>query len=460
MKNFKILFLLLQAILTQIWAAPVYKVEVYFVADKSVIDRYVAEQTSGNSIRNAMVSLKADINYIITEINEIFASLRPMGLHVVILKKKLSVMNFNMFPDDYPKRLALRAFYDWLATQKTAAYDAAILWTAHSFENYGIASFAKVCKPVDASAVVFYHMTYQTSVITAHELGHIMGARHDPENSEYLMAPTISPSDTKRWQFSLSAKNEIDAVLAKPSSRCLKRTSASSTAPSTGVTVALANPDTICRRRRRNKGSYMCKNPSLYDNVVPQGNVVCKMIWCYKVNTRKCIATYPSEGLICGKNKRCNKGKCRNHPDAESAVVDPDCIWGDQAEVRFVWSKSEYEGDCAGLKRKYENLMCYDADVARYCCGTCGKFYTGIKGCEYGDVHFHCNNYTQADICDYYSDICCLFCQGYKKTRSSESSRNISGITNDLSLVTIKVIDDLKIIPNELYKQTPPPEED
>ncbi|GFO10077.1 hypothetical protein PoB_003658200 [Plakobranchus ocellatus] len=56
------------------------------------------------------------------------------------------------------------------------------------------------------------------------------------------------------------------------------------------------------------------------------------------------------------------------------------CIWGDQAMVRFVWRNSKYEGDCAGLKREYKNLMCYDKGVARYCCGTCGKFYTGIEG--------------------------------------------------------------------------------
>ncbi|GFO40137.1 hypothetical protein PoB_006664200 [Plakobranchus ocellatus] len=165
-----------------------------------------------------------------------------------------------------------------------------------------------------------------------------------------------------------------------------------------------------------------------------------------------CVLDYP-------KKWRCNDGKCQDHPDTESAVVDPDCIWGDQAKVRFVWSRSKYEGDCAGLKDEFENLMCYDEGVARYCCGTCGKFYTGIKGCEYGDWHLRCNDYTQAGICDYFSDICCLFCQGYKKTRSSESSRNVSGVANDLSFVIIKDIDDLKAIPNGHYKQTPQPKE-
>ncbi|GFO05855.1 A disintegrin and metalloproteinase with thrombospondin motifs 18 [Plakobranchus ocellatus] len=304
-------------------------------------------------------------------------------------------------------------------------------------------------------------MTYRVSISTAQMLGMIMGARQDPANSGYVMDYSLSTTDTNRWQFSLASKNDFDAFLAKPSnSRCLKITDAFSKPSSAGVPAALANPDTICRRAARSKRSYMCKDPHFYGNVMPQGDWVCKQIWCHKPNTRKCITAFSSDGLICGKNKRCNDGTCQDHPDTESAVVDPDCIWGDQAQVRYQTGNSKYKGDCAGLKRKYKNIACYNEDVARFCCGTCGKIYTGIKGCEYGDRHIHCNKHTQAQICDYFNDICCLFCQGYKKTRSSESSGNVSGVTIDRSFVTIKVINDLKIIPNEPYKQTPPPEED
>ncbi|GFO19094.1 A disintegrin and metalloproteinase with thrombospondin motifs 1 [Plakobranchus ocellatus] len=292
-------------------------------------------------------------------------------------------------------------------------------------------------------------MTYTVSIVTAHELAHIMGVDHDTDNSGYVMAPSISTTHTNRWQFSLASKNAFDDLFAKPSSSCLRRTTIDRTALSANMTVALANPDTICRRAKANKGSYMCKNPMFYGNAAPQGDRVCTRIWCRKVNTKMCYPTFPSEGLICGKNKRCNDGTCQDHPDTESAVVDPECIWGDQAKISFVWSNVlKYEGNCAGLERKYGHLMCYDADVARYCC------------CEFGDFNYRCNHNTQADICEDSSDVCCLFCQGYKKTRSSESSRNVSGVTNDLSFVTIKVIDDLKAIPIEPYKQTAPPEED
>ncbi|GFN74353.1 hypothetical protein PoB_000085900 [Plakobranchus ocellatus] len=78
--------------------------------------------------------------------------------------------------------------------------------------------------------------------------------------------------------------------------------------------------------------------------------------------------------------------------------------------VRVMWNGSKYEGHCAGLKGVYGNFMCYDEAVEDYCCGTCGKFHAGIKGCEYGDWYGHCNHFTQDEICYYFSHICCLFC--------------------------------------------------
>ncbi|GFO42739.1 hypothetical protein PoB_006924400, partial [Plakobranchus ocellatus] len=108
-------------------APPVYELEVDFFVDQSLMKRYVAEATSA---RDGLISLKADINYILTEMNEMFASLRPMGLHIVILKRKLFLLRTNLFLDNLPSKLALKAFDDWLAKQGPATYDAAILWTA------------------------------------------------------------------------------------------------------------------------------------------------------------------------------------------------------------------------------------------------------------------------------------------------------------------------------------------
>ncbi|GFO46557.1 hypothetical protein PoB_007306200 [Plakobranchus ocellatus] len=125
---------MLQAVLTQIWAPPVYELEVDFFVDKSLMNKYAAEESS---VRDGLISLKADINYILTEMNEIFASLRPMGLHIVILKRKLSLLRINLFSDNLPSKLGLKAFDDWLAKQGPATYDAAILYTGQNSQDEG-----------------------------------------------------------------------------------------------------------------------------------------------------------------------------------------------------------------------------------------------------------------------------------------------------------------------------------
>ncbi|GFO26720.1 A disintegrin and metalloproteinase with thrombospondin motifs 1 [Plakobranchus ocellatus] len=452
MENVKIFLLLWLAVLAQ-GPIPDARMEVYFVVDKSVIDRYVAEQTTGDSatrLNNAMVSFNADVDYFITEINKMYASLRPMGLCIEILKKRLDVLNINVFSDNVNHFVAIAAFDNWLANS-TVAYDAAILWTWQNFQTAGVTHASHVCRSVNASGVVLYDMTYGVAIYTAHELGHLMGANHDPDYiNGYVMEASASTLHTNRWSFSMYSKYAFDTLLAIPSYRCLSVTSSGLTVPSAAVTDALADPDTICRRARKNKRSFMCKSPRSYGNRVPQGDWVCNQIWCREVNTNRCHATFPSDGLICGTNKRCNRGRCQDHPDAESAIVDPNCIWGDQAEISLVFSDNyRYEGDCARFIDMFGSNMCYYTVVALGCCETCHKLHTGINGCEYGDLHPHCNRSTKAGVCDCYSEFCCLFCQGYKKKRSSASTRSLSGVTT-------KVIDDLIAIPDEPYtKQTP-----
>ncbi|GFO07249.1 Zinc metalloproteinase/disintegrin [Plakobranchus ocellatus] len=158
------------------------------------------------------------------QLNGLYASLGAKGLNIGILKRRLDVLDFNLFSDYADVSPALKAFDAWLAAEgshATLAYDAAILWTGHelvSGMDTGVAGYAhvgQVCKSVNASGIVEYDMTYHVSVTTAHELGHIPN--------------------------------------------CLASANADSTAPTAGVTDALANPDTICRRSQEDQNSYMCK---------------------------------------------------------------------------------------------------------------------------------------------------------------------------------------------------------
>ncbi|GFO07250.1 hypothetical protein PoB_003375500 [Plakobranchus ocellatus] len=160
-----------------------------------------------------------------------------------------------------------------------------------------------------------------------------------------------------------------------------------------------------------------------------------------------------------GIKERIEEKKDGGRKQKRGVLWQSDCIWGDQAEVRYTTNSGSYAGDCAGFIDLIGKSVCSDASVGASCCKTCGDLHTGIAGCEYGDTYPSCNVYTQAQICDNYSDICCLFCQGYKRKRSSDSNGNNSGVTIDPSSVAIKVTDNLKAKPDQPNNQTPPHEE-
>ncbi|GFN74354.1 hypothetical protein PoB_000086000 [Plakobranchus ocellatus] len=108
----------------------------------TILCRYMLEQTVGDSATRksyAMNSLEADIDYFMTEINELFASLQPKGLNIRILKKRLDALgsNINLFSAFDPSWVALKAFHDWLGRNFLSSYDAAILYTEHDFRRPG-----------------------------------------------------------------------------------------------------------------------------------------------------------------------------------------------------------------------------------------------------------------------------------------------------------------------------------
>ncbi|GFO05854.1 hypothetical protein PoB_003235900 [Plakobranchus ocellatus] len=134
MEKLKILFLLLQAVLTQQWAPPGYEVVVRLVVDISVFQRYVAEQTFGDWATRkskASANFEADIDYFMTEVNEMYATLLPKGLNITIIKYTgMRFLTTNLFSDNVDSAVALKAFQKWHARLLGFAPDADILWTA------------------------------------------------------------------------------------------------------------------------------------------------------------------------------------------------------------------------------------------------------------------------------------------------------------------------------------------
>ncbi|RUS73621.1 hypothetical protein EGW08_018610, partial [Elysia chlorotica] len=246
---------------------PNYELEIYFVVDAAVVNRYTAEQTDGDTAK-AMDSLNADIDYFITEINDLYSSLAVNGFNIQILKKKLDILDFIIFNDNTDVDPGLKAFDAWLMSTNAYAnigYDAAILWTGFelvSGNDQGVAGYAhvgQICKAANSSGIVEYDMTYLVSITTAHELGHIIGAGHDSDVTGFIMIPKSSVKEDNRWKFSLCSKEAFQASVDKLSTNCLLDSSPESTAQAVEVTDALADPNTICRRSEQDASSYMCR---------------------------------------------------------------------------------------------------------------------------------------------------------------------------------------------------------
>ena len=158
---------------------------------------------------------------------------------------------------------------------------------------------------------------YSGVVVTAHELGHLLGAVHDgdaapsylrgpgakacPWSAGYIMSDLRHTARGQAWS-QCSAK-QIRHFLATLTASCLYNAPASNSpgyslpGPATlpGASISL---DDQCGR---DKGTRACYHD----------HRVCAQLFCYTPNYRSCYAYRPAvEGSKCGHGKMCINGKC------------------------------------------------------------------------------------------------------------------------------------------------------
>lgn len=100
----------------------------------------------------------------------------------------------------------LGAFKTYGNSQSSPLRDAAILFSGKDFNGstLGLAFFEVVCKsPTSAYGVIEGTTSAITKIIFSHELGHIIGAAHDPQN-EGVMKPSLSGDMSFFSAFSIS----------------------------------------------------------------------------------------------------------------------------------------------------------------------------------------------------------------------------------------------------------------
>ncbi|CAL1543813.1 unnamed protein product [Lymnaea stagnalis] len=434
------------ALMAQKTQAQVYVIEGYFVTDYEAVMSYVrlipGTASFDTKKAQALASMNKDIDYILTEVNQILSTLSANGLVIELRLRKLDILNTNVIPGTslYPgvpnavdSGTALNSFQSWLNQQNaysTLNYDLAILWTGYdlygssSIFTAGYAHVGAVCDSKKSTGVVEFNGTYGTATVTAHEIAHILGAEHGGAASKHVMTSYSAPDNAKRWFFSQCSATDIKDYLATLSPNCLLTTSSSSTKPSTtygSYTGSMLDPDAICQRSLNTTATYMCRANELYSSSTPSGDKVCSQIFCAQPGTSYCSSAYASEGMVCDASKRCNDGKCI--PDTSApANVNPKCLWGDQKLLELF--SLGFTGNCTTFLAKYGSSSCYNDAINQRCCASCKPYYTGRVGCEYGDKSTDCGKYAKSAVCPQYkTSMCCNYCYGFVSKRSTKQDR-------------------------------------
>jgi len=192
-----------------------------------------------------------------------------------------------------------------------------------SRSNTGYAYIGGACvrntylKKISSVALVEDSGGYSGVVVTAHEIGHLLGAVHDgdsapsylrgpgakscPWSAGYIMSDLRHTSRGQLW--SDCSVKQIKYFLQTTTAGCLFNSPVSSSGQYSlpgdkilpGTSISL---DDQCRKDRGTRACYHDQR-------------VCAQLFCYTSNYSGCYAYRPAvEGSSCGSNKICINGKC------------------------------------------------------------------------------------------------------------------------------------------------------
>ncbi|KAL5007656.1 hypothetical protein ScPMuIL_016462 [Solemya velum] len=364
---------------------------------KNNIRRYFAHIINGADLRYKLIpeaDLKISIQlagYIIAESPDVYAA------------SELAKESGN------PKALlnadkALKDFRTWIkSTRNVPRHDYAMLFTGYDLytevgglknnATSGLAYISTLCRTNgDSVSVVEEHGGFQSISVTAHEIGHGLGAVHDGENNQcssgdrYIMAGfgygTV-PVDKRlhQWHFSPCSTAYFRDFIEKSVSNgatCLTESISAPGIPdvSSEIPGQTYSPDEQCRMIW-GQNSYYCRGKEFGN-----ASTICTSMYCRDPNSvNECVLHTAVRGTTCGNKQWCIDGKC-----ALSALAPEkpeNCVHGNDPGIAF-------EGlTCSQLVAK-SSSYCYQEVVRARCCQSCRLAFTGIRDCEYGNRALGC----------------------------------------------------------------------
>ncbi|XP_071078761.1 uncharacterized protein [Haliotis cracherodii] len=289
----------------------------------------------------------------------------------------------------------------------------------------GYAYVGTICEAPNysVSAVEYTDNLVDDMLVTTHEVGHALSARHDGEynnacNStyEYIMtgsgySRTHVLDHNNYYVFSTCSSRYfqtfIQGILTNGTNaqqQCLQ----TSLEPASVTNITGTMPGQL------NDVHTQCQmmfGPGFVlrsDIDIGNSENICKRMVCGKEQLKS--SRNAADGTPCGDKKWCVAGHCVFSIDAPEQN-NTDCLFGNQPIV--------YPGSrtCAELISATPRL-CYNPGYLTACCETCPVYKRNDENCPYGDRFTDCDTVTQdtKDLC--YSERnargCCETCPVYK----------------------------------------------
>ncbi|XP_056012019.1 uncharacterized protein LOC125678701 [Ostrea edulis] len=409
-----------------------YKIEMLLIVDYSIYNYWFTQSKAGSTVSKdteAKYNIRQYYAWVINGMDVRYKNIQTAAYKIAIVYGGIyiadttakSAFTENHKDSSSPKPKAdagtvLDSITAWVrGTSGLPGHDHAMMFSSYDFTSdgssdvAGLAWVSQVCKSQSVS-IVEDHFDFIMLTVAAHELGHSLSASHDGtgsnscnSNDAYIMSASSSVvTSTNPWKFSSCSTKEFTTYINSLNyggSNCM--TTLSGTFDPTALNKFTSLPgqifdaDAQCKHIR-GAGSSFCKFPY-------KGNytTICSTLWCQKTDgSGKCTSSVGGDGLQCGHRKWCISGLCTYDVCAPSG--DESCLYGDRTDVVFNFNGE----DITCPKVATQPYLCYYSSVETGCCKTCPRFYTGRKGCEYGDqlpgcASAYCPQYGETQCCGY-----------------------------------------------------------
>lgn len=360
-------------------------IEILVITDYSFYQKWL--KLSDNNAKQAHANINFHLSHVFQGVNDIYAGIGE-GLR---FRVKVVDMIIHTRPEQssYSEKAKTRGnmldlwhamprLPKWLRDSKPdlPKFDVSVAYTSYTGEGpTGLAVMASMC--THKATLIRSHSISQDTLVTAHEIGHTLNAKHDgvgngcSAKQHHIMAPfhnvqqlenfpTFSPCSIREMKVfvNLMNRNNKNCLVNKANPLNDYVDLAADVAQMPGIRF---DADHQCKQFY-GMTSYYCSEGAYTHKGI------CGRLACWIAAKGICViheASRPARGTMCGSGRWCYEGKCVHSQDAPKN--SDFCLYGDYYRGMSVNSVLY---SCNKLPKRY----CKNTAVYETCCESCQSF--------------------------------------------------------------------------------------